>query len=261
MDFLKKHYEKILLGVMLVGLIGVLVFMIFYIASDKSGMEDKRVSYTTPHAKPLTNLDTTIEDNATLRVKTPYNLDFETTNRLLNPMEWQRSLDGSLIPAAKKTGPQMVVVTGITPLYLIISLESISSNELGTRYIIKVERQAATSRAKRAATQRFISPNEKPNDIFGLDSVKGPPEDPELTLKLVDTGEEVKVTKDKPYRHAEGYAADGRYDPERIVFRGKRVNDRLAFGGVDYFVVEVNSNELILMDPSNQKKTSLPFVQ
>ena len=34
MDFLKKHYEKVLLGVMLAGLIGVLVFMLFYIASD-----------------------------------------------------------------------------------------------------------------------------------------------------------------------------------------------------------------------------------
>ena len=39
MDFLKRHYEKILLGVMLAGLIGVLVFMLFYIASDKAAME------------------------------------------------------------------------------------------------------------------------------------------------------------------------------------------------------------------------------
>ncbi len=37
MEFLKKHYEKILLGVVLAGLIGVLVFMMFYIAADKTG--------------------------------------------------------------------------------------------------------------------------------------------------------------------------------------------------------------------------------
>ena len=35
MQFLKKHYEKILLGIVLAGLIGVLVFMLFYIAADK----------------------------------------------------------------------------------------------------------------------------------------------------------------------------------------------------------------------------------
>ncbi len=36
--------------------------------------------------------------------------------------------------------------------------------------------------------------------------------------------------------------------------------DKASFGGVDYAVVEVNQNELILSDQSNQKKTSLPFV-
>jgi hypothetical protein len=34
-NFLKKHYEKILLGLVLAGLIGVLVFMLFYIAADR----------------------------------------------------------------------------------------------------------------------------------------------------------------------------------------------------------------------------------
>ncbi len=49
MDFIKKHYEKILLGVMLVGLIGVLVFMIFYIATEKSAMETESQNLVTPH--------------------------------------------------------------------------------------------------------------------------------------------------------------------------------------------------------------------
>src|ERR1022692_2550136 len=104
MDFLKKNYEKILLGLMLAGLIGLLVFMIFYIAADTAAMADKRTSLVNPPVKVLTNLDLTIQDSAILRLKSPCNLDLETTNKLLNPMEWQRALDGSLIPAAKKTG-------------------------------------------------------------------------------------------------------------------------------------------------------------
>src|SRR5580693_7228019 len=99
MAFIKKHYEKILLGVMLFGLIGVLVFMIFYIAAEKSAMETESTQLVTPHPKPLPALDTAVEDNSILRLKSPYNLDFETTNKLLNPMEWQRNLDGTLIPA------------------------------------------------------------------------------------------------------------------------------------------------------------------
>ena len=62
MDFLKKHYEKVLLGLMLAGLIGVLVFMIFYITSDKADMDSKRITLINPPAKALTNLDLTLLD-------------------------------------------------------------------------------------------------------------------------------------------------------------------------------------------------------
>lgn len=261
MDFLKKHYEKILLGLMLAGLIGVLVFMIFYITADSTDMENKRNSYINPPVKALTNLDMTIQDSTIQRLKSPYLLDFETVNKLVNPMEWQRALDGSLIPAAKKTGLQVAVVTNITPLYLVVSLDSTTTNELGARYVIGVEKQAEKNPAKRRKQQRYVSKGDKANDTFALLEVKGVPENPDaLVLKLVDSGETATVTREKPYRRVDAHAADFRYDPERKVFRGRRIGDKVSFGGTDYVVVEVNQNELILSDQSNQKKTSLPFV-
>jgi len=260
MDFLKKHYEKILLGLMLAGLIGVLVFMLFYIAADKEDMENKRTSLTNPHVTALTNLDTTIQDSAILRLKAPYNLDFETTNKLLNPMEWQKALDNTLIPAAKKTGLQVAAVISITPLFLVISNSAVTTNELGARYVFSVERQAAPSPAKRHPTSHFISAGDKPNDTFALLEVKGPPENPDAwVIKLEDTGDVVTITHDKPYRRVDGYAADFRYDPEKKIFHNRRIGDKVSFGGLDYVVVEVNQNELILSDQSNQKKTSLRF--
>jgi hypothetical protein len=259
MDFLKKHYEKILLGVMLAGLIGVLVFMLFYIASDQTDMENKRNSLTNPHVKELTNLDLTVEDGAIARLKSTYNLDLETTNKLLNPGEWQMALDRSLIPA-KKTGLSATVVTNITPLYLVLSLDAVATNDMGAGYFVKVERQAAVA-SKRHPTRHYVSKGDKANDTFALVDVKGAPDNPDaLVLKLVDTGEVVTVTKDTPYRRVDGYMADFRYDPERKAFHGKRVGDKFSLGGVDCVVVGINQNELILEDESNQKKTSLPFV-
>ena len=41
MEFIKKHYEKMLLGLVLAGLIGALVFMLFYIAADKQAMDER----------------------------------------------------------------------------------------------------------------------------------------------------------------------------------------------------------------------------
>ena len=261
MDFLKKHYEKVLLGLMLAGLIGVLVFMIFYITADQTDMDNKRTSLTNPHVKELTNLDMTIQDGAILRLKSPYNLDLETTNKLLNPMEWVRLPDGSLAPKATKTGSQVAVVTNITPLYLVVTFDSSTTNELGARYVVSVERQAAPVANKRHRTPHYVSKGDKPNDAFALLDVKGAPENPDgLVLKLVDSGEVVTISHDKPFRRVDAHAADFNYGPERKVFRGKRIGDKVSFGGVDYAVVEVTQNELILSDQSNQKKTSLPFV-
>ncbi|MGA2246815.1 MAG: hypothetical protein ABSH48_17625 [Verrucomicrobiota bacterium] len=245
---------------MLAGLIGVLVFMLFYISSDTDQMNSRRQDLTHPVVHPLTNLDMTLLDDTMARATTPYHLDLENTNRLLNPMEWQKSLDGTLILAASKTGLQVAVVTNIFPLYTIVWLDSVITNELGVRYVIKVQREAASAPSKRHPVTHYVSKDEKPNSDFGLLEVKGPPENPsELVLKLEDTTEPVTIAKDRPYKRVDAFSADFRYDPERKIFRGSRAGDKLSFGGVDYTVVDVHEHELILMDQSNQKKTSLPF--
>ena len=155
---------------------------------------------------------------------------------------------------------QGAVVTNIAPLYLVISLDSITTNELGARYVIGVQKQAASTPAKRGKQQRFVSLGDKPNDTFSLVDVKGPAENPDaLILKLTDSGETVSVARVQPYHRVDGYMADFRFDPERKIFHARRVGDKVSFGGTDYLVFEVNANELILSDQSNQKKTPLPF--
>ena len=50
MDFLKKHYEKILLGVVLLGLVGAMVFLPFLILHDRNvaGRNPHRQSSSIP---------------------------------------------------------------------------------------------------------------------------------------------------------------------------------------------------------------------
>jgi len=260
MQFLKKHYEKILLGIVLAGMVGVLVFMIFYIAADKQAMEENVNSLINPSVKPLPDLDLTTNLAAINRLQTPYQLDLETGNKVFNPFDWLKNLDNQLIRKSTSAGPQIAVVTNITPLYLVLSLDSIATNELGARYVIGVERQAAPTAAKRRKQQRFVSAGDKANDTFSLVEVKGAPENPDaLTFKLVDSGELAVVTRDKPFRRVDAYTADFRYDPEKRVFRGRRAGDKVNFGGTDYLIADVNQNGLILEDLSNQKKTPLPF--
>ncbi len=261
MDFLKKNYEKLLLGLVLTGLIGALVMMLFYISADQDEMQKRSEGMINPASvKALPNLDMTAANGAIARPQLAYHLDFETTNKVFNPQEWQRSLDGSLILAATKTGPQVAVVTNIAPLYLIVSFDSVITNAAVPRYVIGVEMQAAPTRAKRFKFMRYASVGDKPNDIFSLESIQGPPDNPSaLVLKWVDSGKKILVARDRAFRQIDAYEAGLWYAPEKKGFAAKRIGDRLSFGGGDYQVIEVNPHELILVDLSNQKKTSLPF--
>jgi hypothetical protein len=259
MQFLKKHYEKFLLGFVLAGLIAVLVFMLFYIATDKQSMEENVNSLIHPSVKPLPDLNLTTNNTAMERLKSPYTLDLETGNKVFNPFEWQKTLDGRMVRKAS-LGAKIAHVTKIEPLYLELSLESVQTNEFGVRYVVSVEDQSAKSASKRQKQRRFVSMGDKPNDIFSLETVKGPPASPEsLTLKLVDSGDTATIGPGKPFRRVEDYQADISYEPEKKTFRDRRVGDRMAFGGTVYQIVEINSHEVVLADLSNQKKTSLPF--
>ena len=259
MQFLKKHYEKILLGVVLAGLIGVLVFMLFYIAADKQSMERQAQDVLAPHVKALPDLDLTTNSDAITRLQAPFVLDFETGNKVFNPFEWVKTSDNALVRKDIKTGPQVAVVTNIAPLYLVLTLDLVATNGTDVRYVFGVEKQSAALATKRRKQQHYASKGDK-NDTFMLVDVKGAAENPDaFVLKLLDTGEIITLLPGKPFRRVDAYMADFRYDPEKRVFRGRRMGDKVSFGGTDYLVVEVSQNELILSDQSNGKKTSLPF--
>ncbi|HTQ52434.1 MAG TPA: hypothetical protein VMJ12_17135 [Candidatus Acidoferrales bacterium] len=261
MDFLKKHYEKILLGVVLLGLVGAMVFLPFMILHDRNQLDETRTEIIIRPVKPLAPLDLTAESNTIRRMQLPARLDLETTNRLFNPVQWQKAVDGSLIKieSGNEVGPGAVVVTRISPLYFILTLDAVQTNEFGARYIVGVERQAEPVAWKRTKRQHYASLGDK-NDAFTITSVQGPPADPtQLILQLTDTGETVSLSKAKPFRRVDAYMADLKYGPEGKTWSGQRVGDDLKFYGDDYIIVAINQNEVVLSAKSNQKKTTLIY--
>jgi hypothetical protein len=260
MEFIKKHYEKILLCMVLLGLVGALVMMWFIIEADKEKSEQIRENFLGGTVKPLPELDFTRQTNLVERLKSPLDLDFSTTNKLFNPLQWQKRADGIIVPVKPgQIGPEVAVVTKIMPLYFVLTLDSVETNAPDPRYVIGVEHQAAAFPAARRKQQRYASVNEK-KDSFTITGVAGAPENPDqLTLKLADTGEMVVVSKDKPFQRVDGYSADLKYDPENQKWQGRRVGADLKFAGDDYNIVAIHENEVILSAQSNQKRTTLRY--
>ncbi len=261
MDFLKKHYEKILLGVVLIGLAVAVVFLQFLVSSEQAKLNDLTTTVLNPHVKPLASLDMTNLDLALQRAATPATIELGAPNRLFNPMPWQKSLDGRLIPS-QKVGPNAVTVTNILPLYLKLSLDSVTTSDSGPKYVIGIERQAAVSVSQRSKKQSYCSLNPPTkNDVFTMVDVKGKPEDPsQIIVQLNDTGERGILTKDKPFTRIDGYMADLRYEPEKKSWPDKRIGAVLPFNGEDYKIVAINSNEVVLSAP-NQKKWTIKYAQ
>jgi hypothetical protein len=266
MDFIKKNYEKIILCVVLLGLVGLLILMWLVIMADKQQQEDIRKGIIHGKVQELPALDLTRQSAVIDRLKSPQQLDWTATNKLFNPVRWVRDKDGKVIKEdnPNKIGPHAAIVTKVTPLYFILTIDEVTTNQLTgwLRYKIGVERQAAPQLAQRRKVSRYVSGDDAKKDLFTLitNKVAGAEDNPNVIhFKLADSGEIVPVSADQPFRRVDGYTADIKYDPEKLNVFGQRVGDHLKFASDDFTIIGITQNEVTLLAQSNQKKYPLPF--
>ena len=263
MSFIKKNYEKVLLGAVLLGLVGSLLAMPVIIAHDKDALAAIVNSIINAPPKPLPALNMTNEDTALAREQVPYDLDFETTNRLFNPVRWQKRLDGEgwiKIATGNEVGVGAVKVTAIKPLYYILRLDRIeAANQFSAaRYVISIEQQNAEQPSQRRPRQHYLSAGEK-DEALSLITAGGAANDPQLSLQILSSGETVSLGQNKPYQEVDGYAADLAYGPEGKKWSDQRVGGDLKFNRSAYKVVVIDPNEVVISAESNQKKTTLSY--
>lgn len=259
MDFIKKHYEKIVLGLVLLGLFGAVIALPIIKGTEDQKMKDILTGQVTRKVQPLPPLDLSTQELVLQRVATPPVLNFGAPNKLFNPMPWQRAADGHLILAdSTNVGPRAVQITKTTPLYLIISNQSISVSDSGTHYIFNITKQNAAKAGDRSTSVSALGVGAK-NNTFELRAVVGPTNDPTtLILRLLDTDTDVKLTRDKAYQRIDGFMADLKYPPENRTWSNERVGATLHLNGEDYKIVSISENEVVLQAP-NQKKWTIKY--
>jgi len=199
-------------------------------------------------------------------------LDLVNLNKVFNSVQWLRKGDDNntlrKIAMGNEIGPEAIGVTKITPLYTTISFLGVLASptpESAARYDFTVEKEAAAKPTQRTRKHVPASLNSK-TDTFVIREVKGPAESPtELVLELIDTGERVVLSKDKPYKSADGYMADFKYPPDNKTWSNQRVGaggagtPAIMIAGESYIVVAISKNEVVFSAKSNNKKTPRPF--
>jgi hypothetical protein len=264
MQFIKKNYEKILLGVVLLGLVVVAVFMLLRVSQERQAQEDRRNKIIRRSVRPLDPVDLAMADALVRRAELPMALNFsDNTNRLLNPVRWQKTADGRIIKNPVGSDLERLEVTSITPLYLTVSYDSVRVSETGARYVILVEQQAAKQIRQRSRRSHYLSVGEKAEfgegkETMILREVTGATNDPAaLVLELSNVERPITISKESPFRRVEGYSASLRFPPENRNYPNRRVDDVITIAGEQYNIVAITENEVVLSASSNQKKWTI----
>ena len=260
-EFVKNHYEKILLSVVLLGLAAAAAYLPLKISENQKMLQSAKEFQPAAGKGKLPKLvDLSTNQILFERMEKLTNLDLARPHNLLNPVTWKRAPDGRLIKidSSEKEGPGALVITKIHPLNLTITFIGVAGTGDPPRYQFTVKNEAEPNRSKRGNIPKLVALNAK-SDLFTLKDVRGPADNPtELVLELEDTKELVTVTKGKPFVRINGYSADLTYPLEaNKVFLDRRVKDTIEFGDKKYKIVAIRENEVTVEAIQTTARTTI----
>jgi hypothetical protein len=267
MQFFKKHYEKILLSIVLLGLAIAAAALPLQVSAVRERLEEINKNLTIKvKAKPFRPLDDWISSNKTVlaRLEAPLNLDFAGPHNLFNPVQWKKMADGRLIPmrTGSELGPGALTVKQIRELTLTIMFEGVAPNTSpgeAPKYKLSIKNEAEKNSRP---DERTVSMETPRLNRFELISVQGSTNEPTgLVIKLREDFEPITVTKDKPFQRIEGYAADMLYPPAKQVLNNKRKGDEIKLENDPerYKIVAITRNEVVLSADSNKRRTIIKY--
>lgn len=252
---LKRHYEKLILALALIALIGAVVVLSQKKSAENETIENYNRGIIKRKSKPIQTMDPSALTTALTLATNPPAVTLAPPHNLLNPVKWQRRPDGSLlkVETGREIGPNAVELLKITPLRLIITLDGQSGS--GVNMSVMPE----TNRFVRSKLQSFVTTNSPSERIhrtrfFTLRDLKVTPDGPVVEIELAD-GTKETVTPARPFSRVDGYRADLNYPPEKKTFNDRRAGDVLTLNSEDYIIVAITTNEVVFSARSNDRRT------
>ena len=110
MEFFKNHYEKIVLGLMLLLMASGAVWLVVEAGSVQDRLKDYRGLTVDGNGKPPPTQDMETLKSLLNRATQPSQTDFANVHRVFNPMAWYVDTNGNLILAPNGTGSVSVFI-------------------------------------------------------------------------------------------------------------------------------------------------------
>ena len=127
MQFLKKHYDKIILSAVLLVLVVVAVALPFEVSKFKRELENNRLKVP---GKPAAYepADTSTNKALMARFNSLKAPDLSSDHKLFNPRPWRRTSEGTVVQVTTGIGLDTVQVIGINELKVRVELTNVETN-------------------------------------------------------------------------------------------------------------------------------------
>lgn len=266
MDSLKKlgavfgsHYEKIILSVILLALLGAAAFLPFRVAQNRDTIRSVLELDVRARKKEGQPVETATIEQALKRVRNEPRLELSGDHNLFNPVVWKRGRDGTLFKVVRgdEDGPGGLVVTNIRPLYLTIEYDGIQASGDNIRYKFNVLDEAKGGRSARPRPFYLAVGSSSKNDPFVVTRVNGPTDNPtSVDIRFADSTETATLSRESPFRRIAGHEADLFHEKLGTNYRNVRARQPggLRLGAQTYNIVAITKDEVTVQSNTSNKR-------
>lgn len=271
MEFLKNHYEKLILGLTLLLMAAGAVMLVLEAGMVQEELDGYRKTIVESEGKPPATEDSAARKKTLDQARRPPQTDFVKVHRVFNPDAWYVDTNGNLV-AGTNVGVNRLIVQSITPQQLQLEFAAVGGSPERPSVSFNMVRQFGRTPAETNRTRRSITLNTT-NTSNTLDPARklvlhareigGTPEAPEAKLELHEPGKDplkFLLSKAQNFATVIDYVAHIYYEVEtNFVWKVARKDTPLVFAGDTNIVVEVTATNVILRAVSNDKITILPL--
>ena len=277
MGFIKRHYEKIILSIVLVGLAAAAALLTVKVNKVKSELKKEKEGVQSGGATESYTTAQDLETKLTI-VSNPPPVQIDGEHRLFNPVLWKETASGVRFPVREgsEAGVGALTVTSVKPLFFTITFDKpVGSNPERMRYAFKFHQQDAVSKRGRPPRPvgKYAGIDGKLGEWpFGdltvnmyLKSVEGDAVNPTgFVIGMRDADDQdmtdtISLSVDAPYQEVRARLVDLRYDPAETDFKGKREGDQITVEGEAYNIVAISETLVVVSAERNDKRYEIPI--
>lgn len=269
MQFLKKHYEKIILMVVLAGLLGAAIFLLLQVRSIQESTADEGQAETGKKAEKEPAERYT---NLIFQIKNPVSLDL-ATHHVFNSHTWFIKSNPPSPEAiwiqGTNIGPAKLQVLKLAPLLWMVDAKAGIATERTNFSLIMLRQDDPRPAMRRPITKSVeIGRTNKLDDSFqavlksatGLNSTNTA----QFVVDIFIAGRapvtDYVIRPGFPFRMTNSYSADLIYPPNPVppLKPDLRMNDTIVIEGEPYKILEIRETGITVESVKTQKRTTVP---